>query len=153
METRVPSKYSPYVITDLPRFVEMPGHNRPAPSWIYPDMFPGVKIRINGDDARKLLGSPHAGPHVHDDHPEIYMSATESKGDLVIEVEMEGEVFTVESPFAVYIPPGMKHRFTVLKCDVPTFIFGIHILDEGLPPEERRPKRSGAVTTEEEGNK
>ena len=127
MERRTPGKYEQYVINDLPRFVEMPGHHRPAPSWIYPDMFPGVNIRINGSDASKVVKVPHAELHVHDDHPEIYLSATENRGEVVIEVQMEDEVFTVESPFAIFIPPGTRHCFTVLKCDSPNFIFGIHV--------------------------
>jgi len=129
MERKIPGRYAQFVITDLPRFVEMPGHNRPAPSWIYPDMFPGVNIRINGNDVSKMVRSPHAEPHIHDDHPEIYLAATENRGDIVIEVQMEDEIFTVESPFAVFIPPGVKHCFTVLKCDSPNYVFGIHVMD------------------------
>jgi mannose-6-phosphate isomerase-like protein (cupin superfamily) len=128
MERRVPGKYEQYVITDLPGFVEMPGHHSLAPSWIYPGMFPGVNIRINGSDASKMVRAPHAELHVHDDNPEIYFSATENRGAVVIEVQMEDEVFTVESPFAVFIPAGVQHRFTVLKCDSPGFVFGIHVL-------------------------
>ncbi len=127
MEKRIPDKYEQYVLTDLPRFCEMPGHLRPAPSWIYPDMFPGVNIRINGMDASKMVRAPHAEPHVHDDHPEIYFCATDTRGQVVIEVQMGDEVFTVESPFAVFIPAGVRHCFTVIKCDSPTFVFGIHV--------------------------
>jgi hypothetical protein len=129
MERTVPSKYQQYVVTDLPQLVAMPGHLKAAPSWIYPDMFPGVNIRINGADASKIVKSPHADLHVHDENPEIYFSATENRGDLVIEVQMENEIFTVESPFAVFIPPGVRHRFTVLKCDAPNYIFGMHVMD------------------------
>ena len=129
MERKIPSKYEQFVITDLPRFVEMPGHNRPAPSWIYPDMFPGVNIRINGNDVSKMVRTPHAEPHIHDDHPEIYMAATEHRGDIVIEVQMDDKIFTVKSPFAIFIPPGVKHCFTVLKCDSPNYVFGIHVMD------------------------
>ena len=127
MEGKAPSKYTQYVITDLPRFVEMPGHHRLAPSWIYPGMFPGVNIRINGMDGSKMVGAPHAEPHIHDDHPEIYFCATEERGAVVIEVQMDDEVFTVESPFAVFIPSGVRHCFTVRKCDLPNFVFGIHV--------------------------
>jgi mannose-6-phosphate isomerase-like protein (cupin superfamily) len=129
MEREVPSKYQQYVVTDLPQSVTMPGHHQAAPSWIVPGMFPGVNIRINGADASKIVQKPHAEPHVHDTNPEIYFSTTEKRGDLVIEVQMDDEIFTVESPFAVFIPPGVKHCFTVLKCDAPNFIYGIHIMD------------------------
>ncbi|MBP1731732.1 MAG: hypothetical protein H6Q55_2161 [Deltaproteobacteria bacterium] len=129
MERKVPGKYQQYVVTDLPQFVAMPGHHKAAPSWIVPGMFPGVNIRINGADASKMVKSPHAEPHVHEANPEIYFSTTEQRGDLVIEVQMDDETFTVESPFAVFIPPGVRHCFTVLKCDAPTYIYGIHIMD------------------------
>ncbi len=125
----VPEKYRQYVVTDLPQSVAMPGHHGAAPSWIYPGMFPGVNIRINGADASKIVQKPHADPHVHEGNPEIYFAATEKRGDVVIEVQMDNETFTVESPFAVFIPPGVKHCFTVLKCDAPNYIFGIHIMD------------------------
>jgi len=130
VEKRVPAKYEHYVITDLPRLCEMPGHHKPAPSWIYPDMFPGVNIRINGMDASKMVRAPHAEPHIHDDHPEIYFCAAETKGVVLIEVQMDDEVFAVESPFAVFIPAGVRHCFTVIKCDSPAFVFGIHVYDK-----------------------
>ncbi|MGA3173666.1 MAG: hypothetical protein ABSE25_04475 [Syntrophorhabdales bacterium] len=129
MNSDVSGRYERYVVTDLPRFVEMAGHHRPAPSWIYPGIFPGVNIRINGMDVSKIVKDPHAALHVHEDHPEIYFAATEHRGDIVIEVRMEDETFTVESPFAVFIPPGVKHCFTVLKCDSPNYVFGMHIMD------------------------
>jgi len=131
MKQEIPDKCKQYVITDLPQFVDMPGHKHAAPSWIYPDMFPGVKIRINGSDVSKMVQAPHAVPHVHDNNPEIYFAATENRGDIIIEVQMDDERFTVESPFAVFIPPGTKHCFTVLKCDSPRHVFGIHIMDYG----------------------
>jgi len=129
MEQEAPKKHEKYVITDLPQFAEMPGHHNPAPSWIFPGMFPGVNIRINGLDVSKMVRAPHAHPHVHDDNPEIYFAATENRGDIVIEVQMDDETFTVESPFAVFIPAGVKDCFTVLKCDSPNYVFGMHIMD------------------------
>lgn len=129
MENKEPKNYEKYVFTNLPQFVEMQGHKNPAPSWIFPGMFPGVNIRINGSDASQMVNSPHAHPHVHDGNPEIYFCATENKGDVVIQVRMDEETFTVESPFAVFIPAGVKHCFTVLKCDSPNHVFGMHIMD------------------------
>ena len=76
-----------------------------------------------------VVRAPHAHPHVHDHNPEIYFAATENRGDIVIEVQMDDETFTVESPFAVFIPAGVKHCFTVLKCDSPNYVFGMHIMD------------------------
>lgn len=128
MEKEV-SRYAQYVVTDLPQFADMPGHHQAAPSWIYPGMFPGVNIRINAADVSKMVRAPHAEPHVHPDNPEIYFAVGEKRGDIVIEVQMEDEVFTVESPFAVFIPPGTRHCFTVLKCDSTNYVFGMHIMD------------------------
>jgi len=85
-------------------------------------MLPGVNIRINGNDVSKMVRSPNAESHIHDDHPEIYLAATENGGDIVIEVQMGDEIFTVESPLAVFIPPGVKHCFTALKCDSPNYV-------------------------------
>jgi len=129
MERQVPSKYQQYVVTDLPQCVDTAGHHAAPPSWIYPNIFPGVNIRINGMDVSKRIRKPHADPHVHNDFPEIYFAATEKRGDVVIEVQMDDEVFTVESPFAVFIPAGVRHCFTVLKCDSPNYVFGMHVLD------------------------
>ncbi len=123
------SGYGQYIVRDLPQFADMPGHHRPAPSWIYPGMFPGVNIRINAADVSKMVRAPHADLHVHPDNPEIYFAVGETRGDIVIEVQMEDEIFTVDSPFAVFIPPGTRHRFTVLKCDSTNYVFGMHIMD------------------------
>jgi hypothetical protein len=129
MEQEKTSKYSQYIVTDLPRFAEMAGHNRPAPSWVYPGIFGGVAIRINGLEVSNMVRDPHAAPHVHEDHPEIYFAPSRNRGDVVIEVHMEDETFTVESPFAIFIPPGTRHYFTVLKCDSPHYVFGMHLTD------------------------
>ena len=80
-------------------------------------------------DVSQRVRRPHADPHVHHDFPEIYFAATEKRGDVVIEVQMDDEVFAVESPFAVFIPAGVRHCFTVLKCDSPNYVFGMHMLD------------------------
>jgi mannose-6-phosphate isomerase-like protein (cupin superfamily) len=120
-------KYSENIITDLPQFEEMPGHHGAPPSWLMPGMFSGVDIKINGSDSRALLGHPHADPHIHEDHREIYLCPTLKKGEVLIELEMDGETCTVESPFAILIPQGVKHCFRVLKAEDPYFIYGIHI--------------------------
>lgn len=129
MEEKRPGKFAHYVVTDLPRFVQVVGHHSPTPAWICPDMFPGVNMRIAGMDVSTVVGAPHADPHVHESNPEIYLAVTPGRGDVIIEVQMDDEVFTVESPFAVFIPPGVKHCFTVLKCDSPHYVFGIHPYD------------------------
>jgi len=113
MERKIPGRYEQFVITDFPRFMEMSGHNRPAPSWIYPDTFPGVNIRINGNDVSKMVRSPHAESHIHDDHPEIYFAATANRGDIVIEVQMGKRDFHFGIAFCSVYPPGgeaLLHR-------------------------------------------
>ena len=66
-ETR--SRYAQYFVTDLPKFETMEGHHSPPPSWIYPNMFPGINMRVNGMDVSRIVRDPHADPHVHEDHP------------------------------------------------------------------------------------
>ena len=132
MAQGIPNKYKEYVVTDIPRFFEVEGHHKPAPFWIAPDMFPGVNLRVAGADVSKMVGTPHAEPHVHDG-PEIYLAPSENKGDVVIEVQMDDEKFSIEPPFAIFIPPGVKHCFRVLKCESPTYVFGIMLLDWKKP--------------------
>ncbi len=128
----IPKKYQEYVVTDLPRYVDVKGHHAPAPFWIAPNMFPGVDMRVAGLDASKMVGAPHATPHVHKDS-EIYFAASESKGELVIEVQMDDEKFLVESPFAIFIPAGVKHCFTVIKCESSIYVFGVLLPDVREP--------------------
>ncbi|MFC1871361.1 hypothetical protein ACFLYF_03055 [Chloroflexota bacterium] len=125
MSQQVPKKYEKNIITDLPRFIEVGGHHASVPSWINHEIFPGLNFRVDGADVRKFVGAPHAVPHTHDDN-EIYLSPTLNRGDVIIEVQMDDEKFAVESPFAVFIPAGVKHCFTVLKCDSQNIVFGIH---------------------------
>lgn len=129
MKQKEPDKYKRYVVTDIPKFAEAPGHHSPPPSWIYPGMFPGINMRINAADVSKIVRDPHADPHIHEDNPEIYLAVTPNRGDIIIEVQMEDEIFTVESPFAVFVPPGVMHCFTVVKCDSPNYVFGIQLFD------------------------
>jgi len=128
MSSHVPEKFRKYVVTDLPKYVEVAGHHKPAPFWIAPDMFPGVRLRVAGAEASQMVGAPHADPHVHDS-PEIYLAASEEKGNLVIEVEMDGQEFLVEAPFAVFIPAGVRHCFRVVKCEKPHYVMGIMLPD------------------------
>ena len=129
MAQAVPKKYQEYVVTDLPKFLEVTGHHNPSPFWIIPEMFPGIHIRIAGMDVSKAVGTPHADPHVHE-NPEIYLCPSESKGEVTVEIQMDDEVFSIESPFTVFIPSGVKHCFKVLKCDSPHYVFGIMLMNK-----------------------
>ena len=132
MADMIPEKYRKNVVTDLPRGVHIEGHHHPAPCWITPDMFPGVGFRMAGHEVSGSIGKPHAGPHVHD-VPEIWVAPCEKKGDLVIEAEMDDDKFLVEAPFSIFIPPGTRHCFTVVKCESPHFIMGMVLLDWRQP--------------------
>ena len=124
MSNGVGNKYAKYVETQLPKYVEVTGHHKPAPFWIAPGMFPGVNLRVAGLDASKIVGSAHANPHQHES-PEIYLAPSEQKGEIVVEIQMDDERFVVESPFAVFIPPGVTHCFKVLKCKTTHYVLGI----------------------------
>jgi mannose-6-phosphate isomerase-like protein (cupin superfamily) len=128
MTTEIPSEFQDYVITDLPRFFTVQGHHAPTPFWIAPEMFPGVNLGIAGLDSSKLVNVPHADPHVHD-HPEIYMAVSETRGAITIEVQMNDARFKLESPFTLFIPPGVRHCFTVVQCEVGNRVFGILLPD------------------------
>jgi mannose-6-phosphate isomerase-like protein (cupin superfamily) len=127
MARNIPEKYQKYVVTDLPRLVPIAGHHHPAPFWVTPDMFPDVNIGVAGMDVSKIVGAPHAAPHVHDKHCEIWVAPSENRGDVVIEAQMEDEKFLVEAPFAVFIPAGVSHCFKVVKCDSPHYVLGIKV--------------------------
>ena len=90
-------------------------------------------MRVAGLDVSKIVGAPHADPHVHES-PEIYLTPSEKKGEVVVEIQMDEEKLLLESPFAVFIPPGIRHCFNVLKCESPHFVLGIML------PEWKRPK-------------
>jgi hypothetical protein len=128
MTNEIPEEFQRYVVTDIPRPYEVEGHHAPAPFWIAPDMFPGVKMRVAGLDASKMVNVPHAAPHVHS-NPEIYLAVSESRGEIVIEVQMDDAKFLIESPFAVFIPPGIKHCFKVVKCETSNHVLGILLPD------------------------
>jgi hypothetical protein len=128
MNQGTPKRFQEYVVTDLPKYIEVAGHRQPAPFWILPEMFPDVHLRLAGMDVSEAVGAPHAAPHSHE-IPEICFCASEHKGAVVIEMQMEDETFPVQSPFAIFIPAGVKHRFTVIKCDAPHFVFAIALMD------------------------
>ena len=129
MVNNIPVRFKKYVVTDVPKMIEVSGHHRPTPFWITPEMFPGVKIRVAGLEVSKIVGVPHTEPHVHE-VPEVYLAPSEKKGEIVVEIQMDDESFVVESPFAVFIPQGVKHCFKVLKCESPHYVLGIMLFDK-----------------------
>ena len=134
MSDTIPKKYRKNVVTDLPRQVQIAGHHHPTPCWITPGMFPGVGFRLAGHEVSGSVGKPHAAPHTHD-VPEIWLAPCEKRGAVVIEARMDDETFDVESPFSIFIPPGVRHCFTVKKCESPHYVLGIVLLDWQRPKE------------------
>jgi hypothetical protein len=128
MAGTVPEKYRKNVVTDLPREVFVGGHHHPTPCWITPGMFPGVGFQMAGHEMTDRVGKPHAEPHVHD-VPEIWVAPAATKGALVIEAQMDGDKFLVEAPFSIFIPPGVRHCFTVTKCESPHYVMGMILFD------------------------
>jgi len=124
----IPEKFAKNVVTDLPREVKIEGHHHPTPCWITRDMFPGVNLQVAGHEVSSRVGAPHAAPHVHE-VPEIWVAPSERKGDLVIEAQMDEEKFLVEAPFAIFIPQGVSHCFTVVKCESPHYVMGMLLFD------------------------
>ncbi|MBE9513972.1 MAG: cupin domain-containing protein [Chloroflexi bacterium] len=117
-------KYSKYIATDIPKMVQLEGHHAPAPFWVSPDVFPEVELGVVAVDVGKLVGREVADPHSHG-CPELYMAISAERGDMVFEVTLEDETYTVESPMAVFIPTGMKHKFKTVKADKGGYFFGI----------------------------
>ena len=88
-----------------------------------------------------IHGKPHAEPHTHES-PEIYLAVSETRGDVVVRVQMNDECFELESPFALFIPPGVRHCFEVLRCDSPNYVFGILLPDWVSPGDPQIPEAS-----------
>lgn len=109
-------KYAKFIITDIPRMVQLPDHYRPTAFWVSPDIFPEVKIGIAGSDVSKRVGVEITALHSHE-YPEIYLAISPNRGDMLFEITLGDEIYTVESPMTVFIPAGMKHKFRVLKAD------------------------------------
>jgi mannose-6-phosphate isomerase-like protein (cupin superfamily) len=127
MNNEVPEKFRKYVVTDLPRMIPVGGHHHAAPFWITADMVPGINLTVAGHEVSTYIGTPHAGPHIHEKEWEIWVAPSENRGDVVIEAQLEEERFLVEAPFAIFIPAGVRHCFTVVKCDSPHYVLGIKV--------------------------
>lgn len=132
MADSIPQEFQQYIVTDLPKMVDVPGHKIPAPFWVAPDMFPGVNMRVAGLEASTVIGDPHAHPHQHD-VPEIYLCPSESAGAVKVEIQLNDHVFELESPFTLFVPPGTTHCFKVLDCKGPHYILGMLLGDWQAP--------------------
>jgi mannose-6-phosphate isomerase-like protein (cupin superfamily) len=122
-------KYANLIATDIPRMIQLPDHSRPSTFWVTPEIFPDIKIRIAGTDMSKRVNEKIADLHSHE-CPEVYLAISENRGDMIFEITLEDETYTVESPMTVYIPAGMKHKFKVVRADKErSYFFGI-LLDQ-----------------------
>jgi hypothetical protein len=114
---------------DLPTLVEVDGHHRPVPFLLTADMFGGLPVELAGAEISGLVGQPVAAPHVHE-IPEIYLLFSPEPGGATITVEIEDESFDVDSPAAVYIPAGKKHRFVTRAATRGSYCYGMFIRGE-----------------------
>jgi mannose-6-phosphate isomerase-like protein (cupin superfamily) len=126
----------PQLISDLPRMSEVVGHFRPVPFYVEKDMFGGVPVEIAGGEISELVDRPVAEPHVHD-VAEIYLLLSPSPGGAQIDIEVDGERFTVESPAAFYVPAGATHRFVTRRAERGSYCLGV-LLTKPSGEEARR---------------
>ena len=118
-------KHKGLIFSDIPRLVSLPNHFVPVPFWVTPDMGPDMKLGVAAVDVSKLVGKYITDAHAHD-CAEVYMAPSANRGDMVFEITLDDEVYTVESPLTIYVPAGMKHRFKTLKADREgSYFFGI----------------------------
>lgn len=108
-------KYAKFIATDIPKMVQLPDHYGRTAFFVSPDIFPQVKLGVAGVDASKLVGTEITELHSHE-CPEIYLAVSPNRGDMVFEITLGDETYTVESPIAVFIPSGVKHKFKTLKA-------------------------------------
>jgi quercetin dioxygenase-like cupin family protein len=125
---RVAERSGLVVTEGLPVHEQMDGHHAPVPIFLSPETLPGATFRVAAVDAAGLIGAPHADPHVHEDHDEIYLCVTPG---LRFEVETDGERIALSSPASVFIPAGVRHRLIVHEVATDTCPFLGILLDAG----------------------
>ena len=118
-------KHKGLIFSDIPRLVSLPNHFVPVPFMVTPEMGPDMKFGVASLDVSTLVGKYITDAHAHD-CAEVYMAPSANRGDMVFEITLDDEVYTVESPLTIYVPAGMKHRFKTLKADREgSYFFGI----------------------------
>jgi mannose-6-phosphate isomerase-like protein (cupin superfamily) len=111
-------------VRSLPVFKSVEGHFHEVPFFLTREMFGGLPIELAGGDISGLVGKPVADVHAHA-CDEIYFLVAPEPGAAVIDVEVEGRVTTFESPAAILVPAGARHRFLTRKAGTGSFCFGI----------------------------
>jgi mannose-6-phosphate isomerase-like protein (cupin superfamily) len=112
------------VRTDIPRFLAVAGHHRPAPFYLTADMFGGVPFEVAGGSIDHLVGRPVADPHRHE-VDEIYFLVSPHPGGARIEVLVDGERHELTSPALLRVPAGAEHRFLTLEAETGSYCFGL----------------------------
>lgn len=111
----------------IPSFESIDGHSKLVPIYLSEEVCQDVTFRIAAVDVSQHINDPIARTHVHGS-PEVYLAISEQKGDIVFEVNLDGESFLVESPAAIYIPAGLPHSFRTLTTkNKPCFFLGIFL--------------------------
>jgi mannose-6-phosphate isomerase-like protein (cupin superfamily) len=111
-------------VRSLPVRRSVEGHFHEVPFFLTREMFGGLPIELAGGDISGLVGVPVADVHAHA-CDEIYFLIAPEPGAAVIDVEVEGRVTTFESPAAILVPAGARHRFLTRKASAGSFCFGI----------------------------
>jgi mannose-6-phosphate isomerase-like protein (cupin superfamily) len=104
-----------YIVTDIPKTVWFPGHHEPSSVYLSSNVFPQTRITVDADNVSKLVDREVADLHTHE-VPEVYLAIAENRGDMVFEVTLGDQTFTVEAPMVVYIPAGLKHKFRTIRA-------------------------------------
>jgi mannose-6-phosphate isomerase-like protein (cupin superfamily) len=108
----------------LPIWKPVEGHRHEVPFFLTREMFGGLPIELAGGDISALVDKPVADVHVHA-CDEIYFLVAPEPGAAVIDVEIDGLVTTFESPAAILVPAGARHRFVTRRASKGSFCFGI----------------------------
>ena len=123
-------KHENLIFTGLPQMVDLPSHFHPVPFWVSPQMGEDIKFGVAAVDTSKMVGEYLTDEHAHE-CAEVYMALSPNKGDMVLEITLDGETYVVESPCSIYVPAGVSHRFKALKSEREgSYFYGI-LLDMG----------------------
>ena len=116
----------PFIVPSLPRPRIFEGHAAPVAMFVTEeDLAPVLGCEIAAVDVSQAkIGVWFTEAHTHP-RPEVYL-CTAAGGTVVIDIDLDGEVIRLPSPFVLLIPAGVVHRFRVQ--DVPghsVFLLGL----------------------------
>jgi mannose-6-phosphate isomerase-like protein (cupin superfamily) len=125
---------APNAITQLPIWRAVEGHFHEVPFFLSREMFGGLPFEIAGGHIGDRVGKPVAEAHTHS-VDEIYFLVSPDPGGAVIEVEVDGVSHVYESPAAILVPAGARHRFITRKASSGSFCFGIFLCGQATTSE------------------